>query len=197
MPSVYALSDPRTDEIRYVGIAQDIYQRYAQHLSQTPSSNEKKDAWISELRAAGIVPRLIVLEANVSKTIIYEREAYWIQYYLAQGEKLTNIIYGEAVALNQGLLTLQQASRRVAKSEKSLRRWIQSGKLRASKSGDRYLINPDDLDAVLSYSSPEWQMKEQLADIQERLSKVEAELLALKMERREDANGQTDEWTDD
>jgi excisionase family DNA binding protein len=164
MPSVYALSDPRTDEIRYVGIAQDIYQRYAQHLSQIPSSNEKKEAWISELRAAGIVPRLIVFEANVSKTIIYEREAYWIQYYLARGEKLTNIIYGEAVALNQGLLTLQQAARKVAKSEKSLRRWIQSGKLRASKSGGCYLINPDDLDAVLSYSSPEWQMKEQLAD---------------------------------
>jgi hypothetical protein len=30
MPSVYALGDPRTGEIRYIGIAQNVYRRFAQ-----------------------------------------------------------------------------------------------------------------------------------------------------------------------
>lgn len=39
MPSVYALGDPRTGKIRYIGIAQDVYRRYAQHLNH-PHHND-------------------------------------------------------------------------------------------------------------------------------------------------------------
>jgi excisionase family DNA binding protein len=181
VPTIYALSDPRTDEIRYVGIALDIHKRYAQHISHVPSGNEKKDDWISRLKDAGLLPRLQVLEAEVSKKIIFDREVYWIQHYLAQGEKLTNILYGDAISVGQEgeLLTLQQAAKKTGKSEKTLRRWILAGKLRASKSGDRYLLNPDDLEVFYPQDSIEWQLREQIADLQERLSKVEATLAIL------------------
>lgn len=176
MPTIYALSDPRTDEIRYVGIALDIHKRYAQHISHIPSGNGKKDAWMNSLKAAGLLPRLLVLEAEVSKKIIFDREVYWIQHYLAQGEKLTNILYGDVVSTEQqgDLLTLRQAAKKTGKSEKTLRRWILAGKLRASKSGDRYLLTPDDLEIFSPLDSIEWQLRAQVTDLQERLSKVEA-----------------------
>lgn len=93
MPSVYALGDPRTGDIRYIGIAQDVYKRYAQHLNR-PHPNNVKNAWMQEIKQAGIVPTLSILEADVDEAIIYEREKYWIEHYLTLGAPLTNIIHG-------------------------------------------------------------------------------------------------------
>lgn len=88
MSSVYALGDPRTKEIYYIGIAQDVYRRYAQHISQ-PHRNEQKNAWMEDLKEAGIVPTLLILETDPDN--IYDRERYWIQHYLNLGMPLTNI----------------------------------------------------------------------------------------------------------
>jgi len=91
MPSVYALGDPRTNEIRYIGIAQDVYKRYAQHLNH-PHPNETKNAWMQELKQSGAIPTLTILESDVEEDLIYKREQYWIQHYLNIGEPLTNIV---------------------------------------------------------------------------------------------------------
>jgi lambda repressor-like predicted transcriptional regulator len=90
MPSVYALGDPRTDEIRYIGIAQDVYKRYAQHLN-SPHYNGEKNSWMEEIKELGMLPTLITLEDDVDKGIIFDRENYWIQHYLAQGAPLVNV----------------------------------------------------------------------------------------------------------
>lgn len=90
MPSVYALGDPRTDQIRYIGSAKDVYKRYAQHLNN-PHVNDIKNTWIDDLKKANISPTLTILESDISETAIFEREKYWIQYYFAQGAPLTNI----------------------------------------------------------------------------------------------------------
>lgn len=52
MHSVYALVDPRTQQVRYIGIAQDIHRRYAQHMLY-PQGGEAKLAWMEELKQCG------------------------------------------------------------------------------------------------------------------------------------------------
>jgi predicted GIY-YIG superfamily endonuclease len=48
---IYALIDPRDNTPRYVGITDDVYARFSQHL-RCDSSNFRRDAWIKELKAA-------------------------------------------------------------------------------------------------------------------------------------------------
>ncbi len=89
MPSVYALGDPRTNEVRYIGIAKDVYRRYSQHLFN-PHANGAKNTWMDEIKNAGLLPALTIIEADVDAADIFEREEYWIRYYREKGEPLTN-----------------------------------------------------------------------------------------------------------
>jgi GIY-YIG catalytic domain len=93
MYSVYALGDPRDGQIRYIGIAQDVFKRYAQHLNR-PHPNRMKNAWMDEVKATGVVPTLTIIESGIDNSAIYERERHWIQYYLDLKAPLTNIIHG-------------------------------------------------------------------------------------------------------
>lgn len=65
MTSVYALVDPRSQAIRYIGRTTDLPGRYRNHLSigggYHPAGQEKH-AWIAELRDMGKRPSLVVLE---------------------------------------------------------------------------------------------------------------------------------------
>jgi len=101
---IYALGDPRTQEIHYIGIAKDVYKRYAQHLNR-PHANKDKNAWMAEIKAAGVVPTLAILESNVDEITIYEREKYWIQYYLSQGAPLTNRTHTLLTVLSEAKIT--------------------------------------------------------------------------------------------
>lgn len=89
--SVYALCDPRTGDIRYIGQAIDIYQRYCSHLLYA-SDNKAKWDWIQELKSLYLFPTLIVLEKGVAKNNIHKQEMYWIDYYLKKGSALTNVV---------------------------------------------------------------------------------------------------------
>jgi hypothetical protein len=87
---VYALSDPRTNEVHYVGRTKQVKRRYTEHLKRA-HHNEIKEAWMKELKEVGMVPTLVILESNIDESLICERENHWIQYYLDQGAPLTNI----------------------------------------------------------------------------------------------------------
>jgi len=76
-------------------------------------------------------------------------------------------------------LTLQQAVGRSGKSEKTLRRWIASGRLVAHKVGEKaadpYLIKPADLDAAMgSETAREWQLEDQIYRLDSRVVMLEA-----------------------
>lgn len=97
---VYALSDPRTRQVRYVGMAKNAYRRYAQHLNE-PHTNEYKNAWMDEIMKAGTAPLLTILESCVEESAIREREKYWIQHYLRQGVPLTNIHHAPVILADE------------------------------------------------------------------------------------------------
>lgn len=84
---IYALVDPRTQQIRYVGKANDPQHRLRDHLREKRKSY--KNSWIKELRDNGLVPELQIVE-EVPVTNWMERERYWIAYYRDLGMALVN-----------------------------------------------------------------------------------------------------------
>lgn len=61
MVTIYALSDPRTTEVRYVGLTKNsIQNRYKQHLRRR-SGNIHKQNWIMLLSKTDQLPTLRIL----------------------------------------------------------------------------------------------------------------------------------------
>lgn len=88
---VYALVDPRSDNIYYVGRSNNPERRLRDHLQGGgQKTNTDMDAWIAELRDAEMLPRLITLEDVQDPQMVLEREARWILEQLRRGEPLTN-----------------------------------------------------------------------------------------------------------
>jgi hypothetical protein len=87
---IYALVDPRTKEVRYVGQSKYQETRYKQHIHSFDADNIPKQRWIDELKELGLLPVYQVLEAGVIWSSRFKREAYWINYYLDLGHNLTN-----------------------------------------------------------------------------------------------------------
>lgn len=89
---IYALTDPRTDEIRYIGKAKNLKRRFGHHMV-ADGSNSEKDSWMQELINVGLMPSFKTLETVEARKDANEREAYWIRYYAERGERLTNIVH--------------------------------------------------------------------------------------------------------
>ncbi len=87
---VYALTDPRTGTVAYVGITNNAYERFKQHISYR-DNNGKKHAWIQRLQQEKVMPAMKILEVVENEEIALDRERYWIKHYKEQGLQLTNL----------------------------------------------------------------------------------------------------------
>lgn len=93
---VYALGDPRTSRIMYVGQSIDIEFRYRQHCDlrkRFDQNNLEKAYWISELVKEGLRPELFILQ-ECSWSEIDEAERRWIRVYKSQHQAELNITSG-------------------------------------------------------------------------------------------------------
>lgn len=88
---IYALVDPETNQVCYVGKANDPQYRYKGHLRE--KNNAPKARWISGLKERGLKPLLNIVE-EVPFAQWQEREMYWISYYHEQGCPLVNLSLG-------------------------------------------------------------------------------------------------------
>lgn len=88
---IYALKDPRTDDIRYIGKSNYPARRLGEHIAG--NSNKAKSVWIGELVDAGLKPKLVNLE-EVPRDEWREREMHWIAEGHKQGWPLVNISQG-------------------------------------------------------------------------------------------------------
>lgn len=89
MWKIYALVDPLDCNVRYIGMSKNAKRRLRQHLHML-DKNERKNAWIDNLRGWGLVPELRIIETIDNLTLAKEREQYWIRHY-SQGGLLTNL----------------------------------------------------------------------------------------------------------
>jgi hypothetical protein len=88
---VYTLTDPRTNEVRYVGWTTNLPRRFREHLSEgrRRHSQSRKHTWISGVIADGFLPIATVVEEGMGPE--WEAvERKWIAAYRALGCELTN-----------------------------------------------------------------------------------------------------------
>ena len=88
-PKIYALSDPVSGIVRYVGKSNDPAKRLGAHMSSSDTRTRKR-AWLSRLRSQGLRPTLIILEVCERRSW-EDAERCWIAHY---GEQLYNIDHG-------------------------------------------------------------------------------------------------------
>lgn len=84
---IYTLSDPITNEVRYVGKSVNPKKRLDNHLYI--KKKQHCSCWIQSLKIKGLKPIFSIIETTDKENWI-SREQYWIVYYKEQGAALTN-----------------------------------------------------------------------------------------------------------
>ncbi len=86
---IYALVDPRNDEIRYIGKTVRPHQRLRDHINDRGHGNHKSH-WIADLRSQGLEPYMVLLETSFGQAPWQEAERHWIARGKELGWRLTN-----------------------------------------------------------------------------------------------------------
>ena len=93
---VYALIDPRSDGIFYIGQTSDLARRRAEHLDGT---DQLSGLVVQQIRIAGFLPLVVVLERCESMDTALRGEIFWIELARTRGMALLNVqAIGGAVA---------------------------------------------------------------------------------------------------
>src|ERR1700753_3270619 len=90
---IYALRDPETNEIRYIGKANNSQARLKSHLRDARTRRTPVYSWINSLLRRGLSPDMIVLE-TCGPDVWKEREIALIAQYRAASSRLLNVADG-------------------------------------------------------------------------------------------------------
>lgn len=88
---IYALVDPRTNEVRYIGCSQQIITRSREHVNGF-SIARQVSGWIKALKKQQLKPLIFLLEA-IPATDRYHAEIRWIELCVTRGARLLNTIH--------------------------------------------------------------------------------------------------------
>lgn len=91
--NIYVLIDPRTNEVRYVGKANNVSQRYRAHLNRARKHQTHKRNWLEQLKREGFKPIMEVIDVVPIDSWQYW-EIYWISQMKQWGFKLVNYTNG-------------------------------------------------------------------------------------------------------
>jgi predicted GIY-YIG superfamily endonuclease len=84
---VYAIVDPRTDRIIYIGQTRNLARRRAEHLDGTDTLS---GLVVRQIRENGFVPLVVRLEDCADETAALMAEIFWIELMKARGADLAN-----------------------------------------------------------------------------------------------------------
>jgi hypothetical protein len=89
MYSVYALAEPNTKNVRYIGYSRGHPEvRRAQHMCLTTKSTAN---WVDELRGRGLEPELLILDSSIpNRKLAWKLEAFWKRHWRSEGHVLLN-----------------------------------------------------------------------------------------------------------
>lgn len=92
---IYALCDPDTGEIRYIGKSKNSMKRFKEHLSDISlRDNHRKNNWIKSLMKRGKIPNVKIIQKIDRDNQLNQAEIYWIKYFKKHGYNLTNMTDG-------------------------------------------------------------------------------------------------------
>lgn len=107
--TIYALVDPRTDEVRYVGKAHDVTIRLEKHISLAKYGKmDHKSNWLRSLMDVGMSPSILTLETGFGLDW-GPVEIKWIAHYRGNGAPLTNVSGG-----GEGGIHSEETKRKIA-----------------------------------------------------------------------------------
>ena len=86
---IYAISDPRTKQIRYVGCSQDARRRLSVHMARIETDADARSMWLGELRDLELRPNLVILQ-EVEDGSVHDSEREWISTLRSRGADLFN-----------------------------------------------------------------------------------------------------------
>lgn len=155
---VYALCDPDTAEVRYIGVSNHPRRRLSGHLKgwERFDSSSTKNQWLDELAGQGKIPSLLILEQITGKTW-QEAERYWISEYLTRGHRLTNTHPGgtghaggeDGVPLTPDEMPMREAIRYGRVGARFLIRAIKRGRIQGRFGGYWWIVSKPSLDQYL------------------------------------------------
>lgn len=90
---IYILIDPLTNQIRYVGKANNPQERYKNHKNRCRDKNTHKRNWMNKLRLKGLYPEIEIIDRVLTSEWHYW-EKFWIAYYRFLGCSLVNYTSG-------------------------------------------------------------------------------------------------------
>ena len=91
--NIYILIDPETHQVRYVGKANNISQRYRAHLNRARKHHIHKLNWVKSLKEKGLKPIIEIIDVvSIDDWVFWE--TYWIAQFKAWGFKLINYTNG-------------------------------------------------------------------------------------------------------
>jgi len=91
--NIYVLKDPRTNEVRYIGKANNPVERYRNHNNKGRDKNTHKRNWINELWKNKLKPILEIIDTvPIDKWKEYEK--FYIKKYINDGCDLVNYTDG-------------------------------------------------------------------------------------------------------
>lgn len=93
---VYALIDPESREVRYVGeTVRKAAIRMSQHLrAAKEKTTPPVNAWMRGLVERGGLPEMLELEEYADRQAMHDGECYWITQFKAMGARLLNVAEG-------------------------------------------------------------------------------------------------------
>jgi len=91
--NIYILIDPETNQVRYVGKANNIFQRYKAHLNRARKHQIHKLNWINYLKTKGLKPIIEIIDiVPIDNWVFWE--TYWISQFKTWGFDLINYTNG-------------------------------------------------------------------------------------------------------
>ncbi len=165
---IYALIDPRDNEVRYIGYSHDPKKRLGVHLAE--KAHTKKNQWIRGLKKAGLKPILKIID-EASSAEIANLEIEWIARYKSQGAKLLNGTSGgdsfgdyaitpehraKIVAANTGKKRSPEAVARISAGSRG-RKYSEEIKQRMSEIRKGRIFSDEHKDAVRQGVIESWQ----------------------------------------
>ena len=111
---VYTLSDPRTGDVRYVGVTNNPRNRFNSHMRDNRASNHRT-RWINSLVRDGLKPIMAIID-ETDRDNWAQCEMMWIAHYRSIGCKLVNSTDGGEGAT--GYVHSEEQRRKIADTQR-------------------------------------------------------------------------------